>query len=208
MPAAVVVDYTDSWSYLDEVFVLRARRGDDRAYDLLVRAYRPLVERQARHYFLPGAEIEDVVQEGMLGLIKAIRDFSPDRECPFHRFAELCVRRQIETAVKMSTRKKHGPLNQCTSLYAKVGEAEDLILLDILADPKCPNPEVETLARLLQEDLVEFIRSLSDLERKVLRFYVLAWSYRDIAAAVGRTTKCVDNALQRIMRKLRAFLEG
>lgn len=208
MPAAIAVDFSNSLDYVDEVFVLRARRGDDRAYDFLVRTYRPLVERQARHYFLPGAELEDVVQEGMLGLVKAIRDFSPDRECPFHRFAEICVRRQIETAVKMSTRKKHGPLNQCTSLYATVGDSDDLMLLDVLADPKCPNPELETLARLLREDLVEFIRSLSDLERRVLRFYVLAWSYRDIAAAVGRKTKSVDNALQRIMRKLRAFLEG
>lgn len=188
---------------IDEYYLTLAKDGDQRATEWLLNRYRPKVEFYARQYFFHGAEQEDVIQEGMIGLYKAIRDFRRDRSPHFGAFADLCIHRQIESAVKTFRRKKHGPLNSATSLYATIGEQGETVLLDILADPKCPDPEQEALARLFREELHALVRSLSDLERKVLAYYVLAWPYAEIANAIGRSTKCVDNAIQRVMKKVR-----
>ncbi|MER3462390.1 MAG: RNA polymerase sporulation sigma factor SigH, partial [Armatimonadota bacterium] len=178
-----------------------AKEGDQRATEWLLDRYRPKVESWAKRYFFRGAEQEDVIQEGMIGLYKAIRDFRRDRSAHFSAFADLCIHRQIESAVKTFRRKKHGPLNSATSLYTAIGERGEIILLDVLVDPWCPNPEREALARILQEELDALVRNLSDLERQVLEYYILAWPYAEIAKALGRSTKCVDNAIQRIMKK-------
>lgn len=203
MSAAVVSNIATESFRIDEFYLTLAKSGDERATQWLLDRYRPKVEFYARQYFFSGADPEDVIQEGMIGLYKAIRDFRRDRSPHFGAFADLCIHRQIESAVKTFRRKKHGPLNCATSLYTTIGEHGDSILLDVLADPRCPNPEQEALARLLEEDLYALLQSLSELERQVLAYYVLAWPYAEIAKAIGRSTKCVDNAIQRVMKKVR-----
>lgn len=203
MSAVVASDFSYESFNVDEYYLSLAKAGDQRATEWLLDRYRPRVEKCARRYFLYGAEPEDVIQEGMIGLYKAIRDFRTDRSMHFRAFADLCIHRQIESAVKTFRRKKHGPLNSATSIYASIGERGEAMLLDVLVDPCCPNPEHEAFARALQDELHAVVNGLSDLERAVLGYYVLAWPYAEIAQALGRSTKCVDNAIQRVMKKVR-----
>lgn len=203
MSAIVASSFSCEPFQIDEYYLSLAKAGDQRATEWLLDHYRPRVESCARRYFLHGAEPEDVVQEGMIGLYKAIRDFRGERSGHFRAFADLCIHRQIESAVKTFRRKKHGPLNSATSIYTTIGERGEAMLLDTLADPRCPNPEREALARLMQDELHALVRSLTDLERSVLGYYILAWPYAEIAKALGRSTKSVDNAIQRIMKKVR-----
>jgi RNA polymerase sporulation-specific sigma factor len=188
--------------------IRRARAGDDAAVTELLDRYRVLARSKARSYFLVGSERDDVVQEGMIGLYKAIRDFQPDRGASFRTFAELCVTRQIVTAVKSSTRMKHAPLSGSVSLDSPVGDGEGDSLGDLLPAVASSDPAHEVVSaeqlRALQR---HFDEVLSDLEAQVLRHHVEGKSYDQIAAMLQRHVKSVDNALQRIKKKLQAHLD-
>lgn len=192
----------------DEDVVRRARRGDERAAESIMLRYRPLVETKARAFFLVGADHDDVVQEGMIGLYKAIRDFRTDRRAKFRPFAELCVTRQIITAVKTATRQKHCPLNGYVSLNQSLSGDEGGMLIDVLPDNASENPE----ERLMQEEepigLHDAVKHLlSRLESRVLRCYLQGKSYREISKELRCHQKAIDNALQRVKKKLYGFLQ-
>lgn len=194
--------------FADEDFVLRARMGDNRATECLMSRYRALVETKARSYYLAGADHDDVVQEGMIGLYKAIRDFDSDRRLRFRSFAELCVTRQIITAVKTATRQKHQPLNVSISLNRGVSSDEGGTLIDVIPDRACENPEEVALDRKAPRTLTDSIgHMLSDLESKVLECYLEGKSYKEISSELRCQHKSIDNALQRIKRKIYSFLQ-
>ena len=185
--------------------VLSAQQGDERACCDLVRKYRGLIRYKARTYYLVGADRDDIIQEGMIGLYKAMRDYDPSRQASFHSFADLCVTRQIITAVKSATRRKHSPLNGYVSLSRSTSMEEDgeRLLSDILAAKGVCDP-ADIVVAAWETD---FIRSgvseaLSSFEAKVLTLYTNGRSYQEIADALGRHTKAVDNALQRVKRKM------
>ena len=183
--------------------------GDDAAQEFLLNKYKNFVRSKARSYFLIGADHEDIVQEGMIGLFKAIRDFRPDKLSSFRAFAELCVTRQIITAIKTATRQKHIPLNSYVSLNKPIYDEEsDRTLLDVISEEVPSDPE----AMLIDREDLSFIEGrigemLSDLEKQVLVLYMEGKSYVEISRAMGRHVKSVDNALQRIKRKLQKYLE-
>ena len=188
--------------------ILRARAGDDAAVHELLDRYRVLARSKARSYFLVGSDRDDVVQEGMIGLYKAIRDYQPDKGASFRTFAELCVTRQIVTAVKSSTRMKHAPLSQSVSLDKPVegeegGQLADLVPALESSDPAHTVVSAEQL-RALQR---HFDEVLSDLEAQVLRHHVEGKTYEQIAGMLQRHVKSVDNALQRIKKKLQTHLD-
>ena len=193
----------------DEETVSRAQAGDGEALESLLNKYKNFVRSKARSYFLIGADHEDIVQEGMIGLYKAIRDFKPDKLSSFRAFAELCITRQIITAIKTATRQKHIPLNSYVSLNKPLYDEEsDRTLLDVIIESKASNPEELIIS---QEDL-SAIRDkidevLSSLEQEVLAAYLDGKSYQEIAQNLGRHVKSIDNALQRVKRKLEKFLE-
>ncbi len=185
--------------------VLAAQQGDERACCDLVRKYRGLIRYKARTYYLVGADRDDIIQEGMIGLYKAMRDYDPTRQASFHSFADLCVTRQIITAVKSATRRKHSPLNGYVSLSRSTSMEEDgeRLLSDILAAKGVCDP-ADIVVAAWETD---FIRSgvteaLSSFEAKVLTLYTNGRSYQEIADELGRHTKAVDNALQRVKRKM------
>ena len=188
----------------DEDVVRLAKRGDGRATEHVIGRYRNLVESKARAYFLIGADHEDVIQEGMIGLCKAIRDFRSDRLSKFRPFAELCVTRQIITAVKTATRQKHGPLNAYVSLNRPVSpEDNDGSLMDVIPDKTSADPEAMVMVRKLPNNLHEAVRPvLSDLEGRVLKCYLDGKSYREMSVELRCHTKSIDNALQRVKRKI------
>ncbi len=193
----------------DEELVARARAGDEEALRLLLTTYRSFARVKARTYFLAGADREDVVQEGMIGLYKAVRDYDPARQASFRSFAELCVTRQVLTAVKGATRHKHGPLNDYVSFSRPVGGDDDgeRVLADVLTGTGASDPADLVISadrvRALQAHVDEV---LSDLETEVLRMWVDGKSYQEIAEVLQRQVKSIDNALQRIKRKLEAHL--
>jgi RNA polymerase sporulation-specific sigma factor len=193
----------------DEEVVHLARRGHDGATEFLISRYRSLVESKAKAYFLMGADHEDVVQEGMIGLFKAIRDFRSDRLNKFKPFAELCVTRQIITAVKTATRQKHVPLNGYVSLNRSLsGEALDSSLMDLLPDQASASPEDAILLDHLPQNLHDMVKhTLSDLERCVLRCYLDGMSYREMSLELHCHTKSIDNALQRVKRKIGTLIQ-
>lgn len=194
----------------DEDVVSRARRGDDRACEFLMLRYRSLVEMKARAYYLVGADHDDVIQEGMIGLFKAIRDFNCDVSAKFRPFAELCVTRQIITAVKTATRQKHALLNRYLSLdRSPSGEDSDVTLVDLIPDTRGVNPEEIVLNRPVHGRWQRVILPiLSDLERGVLKGYLEGKSYKQISAELSCHPKSIDNALQRIKRKLQNVLHS
>lgn len=191
----------------DVELVARAQAGDERATGMLVSRYRGAARARARNYFLVGADREDVCQEGLIGLTKAIRDFDPDNGASFAAFADLCITRQILTAIKMATRLKHTPLNTYVS-YDRPHEADpDRTVADAVAVADGADP----LEALVAEDGMRRVMQvvdevLSGLEVDVLRLYVDGRSYQEIAEVLGRRTKSIDNAIQRIKRKLEANL--
>ncbi len=194
---------------LDEELVLSARDGDESALEFLINKYKNFVRAKARSYFLIGADREDIVQEGMIGLYKAIRDFRNDKLSSFRAFAELCITRQIITAIKTATRQKHIPLNSYVSLNKPIYDEEsDRTLLDILTAAKITDPEELIISR---EELVSIEAKigeiLSDLELEVLMSYLQGKSYQEIACDLDRHVKSIDNALQRVKRKLEKYLE-
>jgi len=188
----------------DEELVVRAKRGRLSAIDELFRRYRGLVESKARMYYLAGADHEDVIQEGMIGLFKAVRDFSTRRARAFRSFADLCVTRQIITAVKAASRQKHTALNRYVSTDAPAALCDpDQCLIDILAEYREPDPEEVIAHRQLYEEVRGRVdRELSQLEGRALRLYLQGRSYSEIAGSLRCNVKQIDNALQRAKRKI------
>lgn len=187
----------------DEELVRRSRTGCNRATEHLLARYRPLVESKARTYYLRGADHEDVVQEGMIGLFKAIRDFRDDRLAHFRAFADLCVTRQIITAIKTASRQKHFPLNGYISLNQSATTETETTLLEALPDGHIGSPEDMFFQRGDPDGRLSAVRhTLSELEARVLDCYLQGKSYREMSCELRCPPKAVDNALQRVKRKL------
>ena len=194
----------------DEEIVVEIKDGcNSVALDYLINKYRNFVRAKARSYFLIGADREDIIQEGMIGLYKAIRDFRPDKLSSFRAFAELCITRQIITAIKTATRQKHVPLNSYISLNKPIYDEEsDRTLMDVIVEGHAQNPEELIIGRediMSVRDRVDEV--LSSLEQEVLSAYLDGKSYQEIADKLGRHVKSIDNALQRVKRKLEKFME-
>ncbi len=189
--------------------VLKASNGDKIALEYIIKKYKNFVKAKAKSYFLIGADKEDIIQEGMIGLYKAIRDFNPDKLSSFRAFAELCITRQIITAIKTATRQKHIPLNSYISLNKPLyDEDSDRTLLDILSGVKISDPEELIISREEFEDIEgKMGEILSKLEWQVLMAYLGGKSYQEIAKELKRHVKSIDNALQRVKRKLEKYLE-
>lgn len=206
-----VVEYkvTSVDSKTDETMVEIAKTGDVEALEYVIKKYKKFVRAKGRTYFLIGGDREDIIQEGMIGLYKAIRDFNPDRLSSFRAFAELCITRQIITAIKTATRQKHIPLNSYVSLNKPIyNEESDRTLMDIMSGQEITDPEQLIISR---EEL-KFIEKkigevLSDFELEVLMLYIQGKSYQEIAYDLDRHVKSIDNALQRVKRKLQKYLD-
>jgi RNA polymerase sporulation-specific sigma factor len=206
-------DYSDE-NYIefkdkpDEEVVLEAQKGNNRAQEYLIAKYENFVKSKAKSYFLIGADKEDIYQEGMIGFYKAIRDFKPDKFTSFKAFAEICVTRQIITAIKTATRQKHIPLNTYVSLNKPIYEDEsDRTLIDVLSSIAISDPE----ELIISQEQLKFIEEeiakvLSELELEVLTSYLDGKSYQEIASDLDRHEKSIDNALQRVKRKLEKCL--
>lgn len=196
---------------LDDTDLLQfIRQGNSHALDLLIQRYISFVRAKARTYFLVGADKEDIIQEGMIGLYKAIRDYDVDKLSSFKAFAELCVTRQIITAIKTATRQKHIPLNSYVSLDKPIYDEEsDRTLLDIIGGSIDVDPQELLIS---QEDYGtlehKLSKLLSDLEKKVLQLYLDGRTYQEISEHLNRHVKSIDNALQRVKRKLEQLMES
>jgi RNA polymerase sporulation-specific sigma factor len=192
----------------DEEIVKLAKNGDEMATEYLINKYKNFVRVKAKSYFLVGADREDIIQEGMIGLYKSIRDFRADKLSSFRAFAELCITRQIITAIKTATRQKHIPLNSYISLNKPIyDEDSDRTMLDILSGTKITDPEEVFISHELSDDLREKIQeNLSELESKVLLSYLEGKSYQEMAKELSRHVKSIDNALQRVKRKIEKTL--
>ena len=202
----VFLDFKDK---SDEEIVAQAKSGNNRAQEYLISKYENFVKAKAKSYFLIGADKEDIYQEGMIGLYKAIRDFNPEKSTSFKAFAEICVIRQIITAIKTATRQKHIPLNTYISLNKPIYEEEsERTLLDVLAGIKITDPE-ELMISKEQIDYIEekISKVLSGLELEVLTSYLDGKSYQEIASDLEKHSKSIDNALQRVKRKLEKCLD-
>lgn len=192
----------------EEKIVEEAKKGNRRAQEFIISKYENFVKNKAKSYFLIGADKEDIYQEGMIGLYKAIRDFNGEKSTSFKAFAELCITRQIITAIKTATRQKHIPLNTYISLNKPVSEEEsDRTLLDIISSVRITNPEELIIGQEQKEFIEEEINKvLSDLEIQVLQSYLEGKSYQEIACDLDRHSKSIDNALQRVKKKLEKCL--
>lgn len=192
----------------DAELVALAQKNDNEAMDTIIERYKNFVRGKGRTYFLIGADKEDIIQEGMIGLFKAIRDFDPNKQAQFRSFAELCVTRQMITAIKSATRQKHIPLNTYISLSRPVYEDEsektllDLVSLHYVSDPEQIFINEENLGNTEKE--INDI--LSDLEKSVLELYINGKSYAEIGAVLNKEPKSIDNAIQRVKRKIAAKL--
>lgn len=197
-------------NYLDEELVLLAKEGNYEVQEYIINKYENFVKSKAKSYFLIGADREDIYQEGMIGLFKAMRDFKADKLSSFKAFAELCITRQIITAIKTASRQKHKPLNTYISinkpLYDEESEKtlEDTLVLNKIYDPEEIVVSKEKL-KILQDEMNE---SLSSLELEVLTYYLSGKSYHEIAIKLQRQAKSIDNALQRVKRKLEKCLDN
>ncbi len=194
----------------DEDIVALANSGHTLAQEFLIDKYKNFVRAKARSYFLIGADKEDIIQEGMIGLYKAIRDFRADKLSSFRAFAELCITRQIITAIKTATRQKHIPLNSYISLNKPIyDEDSDRTLLDVISGTRITDPEELVISREEFDNIeAKMSEILSSLEWKVLMFYLEGKSYQEIANDLGRHVKSIDNALQRVKHKLERYLES
>lgn len=194
----------------DGYLIALAKQGDHTAYDRLVRRYYGFVRLKASSYFIAGGDSDDLIQEGLVGLYKAIRDYRTDRESSFRNFAELCITRQIITAVKTATRNKHVPLNQYVSFASTPAGATDgePTLDEVLPGPSVHDPVNQVISSEELRALVGCLSTaLSDLESRVLTLYLDGYSYEQVGERIGQDTKAVDNALQRVKRKIGAHLE-
>lgn len=195
-------------SLTDEQLAVMAQNGDVGAIEYILNKYKGLVKARAHAYFLIGADREDIIQEGMIGLYKAIRDFREDKQSSFSAFADLCATRQIVTAIKTATRLKHIPLNNYVSLNKPVYEDEsEKTLIDFVAETIVSDPEEIVInAEDYKHTSGEIFKSLSKFEKNVLGLYLDGKSYQEISVILDRTPKSIDNALQRIKRKLETQL--
>ena len=206
-PATAVQSAQKAQRELEDLqLVLRFRNGDPHALDVLIRRYTGFVRLKASSYFLAGGDSDDLIQEGMIGLYKAVRDFRPDKETSFRSFAELCVTRQIITAIKTATRYKHAPLNTYVSFsHTPAGQETDgeCTLGDALPGPSVNDPSVCVISTEELQSLVFCLGTgLSSLEADALRLYLEGSSYEEMAEELGCDTKTIDNALQRVKRKI------
>ena len=195
----------------DGYLIALAKQGDPTAYDRIVRRYYGFVRLKASSYFLAGGDADDLIQEGLVGLYKAVRDFRTDRESSFRNFAELCITRQIITAVKTATRNKHTPLNQYVSFSAtpSAGGEGEATLEDIIPGPTVHDPVNQVISSEELQALVGCLSTaLSELESRVLALYLDGRSYEEIAGLIDCDAKTVDNALQRVKRKVGAHLQS
>lgn len=206
---AAANEYSRFQLMLDEEIVEDAKKGDEEALEYLIYKYKNFVKAKARSYFLIGADHEDIVQEGMIGLYKAIRDYRQDKLSSFRAFAELCITRQIITAIKTATRQKHIPLNSYISLNKPIYDEEpDRTLMDVISGARVSDPEELIISREEFMNIENKINELlSDLEQEVLISYLQGKSYQEIAIDLDRHVKSIDNALQRVKRKLERYLE-
>ena len=200
-PVEDTLDYSER---ADVELVNAAKCGDNLAMEFLFNKYKNFVRMKAKSYFLIGADRDDIIQEGMIGLYKAVRDFRADRLSSFRGFAELCVTRQVITAIKTATRQKHIPLNQYISLNKPISDEDgDRTLLDVMASTKMSDPEELVINQETSEDIKRRIQeNLSDLESQVLLSYLEGKSYQEMGRDLNRHVKSIDNALQRIKRKI------
>lgn len=191
------------WELSDEQLIEKLRGGDEKLMDYILDKYKPLVRKKANAVFLIGGETDDLIQEGMIGLFKAVRDYDGGKEASFFSFAELCITRQLYKAVEASNRKKHAPLNSYISFYSKAGE-EGHSLAETLTTGGMGDPEQIVID---QENLKMFWEKLkerlSNMEREVLDEYLSGLNYQQIAVKMGKSPKTIDNALQRIKMKIR-----
>ena len=191
-------------TFSDEDLVILAQKGNDSALDYVLEKYGSYVRNKSFSYYIAGADRDDIVQEGMIGLFKAVRDFSSERGVTFKTFADVCVTRQILTAVKNASRQKHAPLNFYVSLNRPIGKDDDnSSLADVFGQAKVSDPEELFIEKEKADTLgQEMQRILSEFEFSVLSLYLQGKSYQEIAKIVGKPVKAVDNALQRIKKKL------
>lgn len=195
----------------DEELIDRLREGEEQITDYIMDKYKNLVKSKARSMYILGADNDDLIQEGMIGLFKAIRDYDAGRDASFYTFADLCVSRQMYTAVQASRRKKHAPLNSYVSLYANIAEADqdnqEVKLVNTLTSRMETNPEELLIDRENVENLEALIeKELSGFEKQVLDLYLTGMSYSQIARVLGRDEKSTDNALQRLKAKLKRLV--
>ena len=195
----------------DEELIAKLRRGEDEVTDYILEKYKPLVRKRTNAMYLMGGETEDLIQEGMIGLIKAVRDYDPDQGASFASFAELCVSRQMYSAIEASKRKKHIPLNSYVSLYddsGQEGEERRTPLIDTIEPIRDNDPEVLYLGKKFTEVFIEQLKdTLSPLENHVLYLHLMGTDYRTIAELLGKSPKSIDNALQRIKAKAEKMLD-
>ena len=187
----------------DEELIFRFKNGESEILDYLMEKYKNMVRKKARTMFLIGGENDDLIQEGMIGLFKAVRDYQPDRDAAFQTFASICVDRQIYNAIQSSNRQKHQPLNSYVSLSEQGGENEEH-----LGDTWVENPESIIIDQENVENLEqEITTTLSPMENQVLEYYLAGNGYGEIAELMGKTPKSIDNALRRIRTKIKEQLE-
>ena len=192
----------------DEEVVSLSKQGNMYAMEAILNRYKGFVASKARPYFLIGGNHEDMIQEGMIGLYKAVRDYLPDKQASFRSFAEICITRQMITAIKTATRQKHQPLNSYVSLSRpSYDENSDQTLADVVLGSSCMNPE-ELIINKESYDACEaaISKALSKLEHKILSLYLQGKSYQEISEQIGKSPKSIDNALQRVKRKLERIL--
>ena len=188
----------------DEELLQESRNGSTEAEELLLKRYTVVVKREVRFLFLVGAETEDLMQEAMIGLIKAIREFNPEEKASFHTYATSCIRNQIRSAIRAANRKKHQPLNEYLSFYTDSEEIDGQTLLQRFTSGREADPEQILIRKEEQKEQDERIRtSLSPMERKVALYYLEGMSYARIAEQLGKSERSVNNALTRIRRKLK-----
>ena len=194
----------------DEELISRLREGHEDIRGYLMEKHKNLVRKKARALYLIGGDNDDLIQEGMIGLYKAIRDFDPERGASFHTFADLCISRQLYTAVQASQRQKHQPLNSYVSLSDSDNEEQTSSRASYAAnDVRNRNPEELFIARENLEDMEDLIeKKLSRFEREVLRYYLSGMNYSQIADTLGKSSKATDNALQRIKKKIKQITEN
>lgn len=188
----------------EEMLVKGAKEGDSRCMEILINRYKKFIQLKSKSYFLIGADKDDIYQEGLIGLYKAVRDYNTDKLSTFKSFAELCITRQIITAIKAATRQKHIPLNTYVSLNKPVYDGEsDKTLLDVMESLKISDPEEMFVDREQINEIEQHVlENLSKYEKVVLHYYIIGRTYQQIAFLLNRQPKSIDNAIQRIKRKL------
>ena len=188
-------------AFSDEELIAKLRRGENEVTDYILEKYKPLVRKRTNAMYLMGGETEDLIQEGMIGLFKAIRDYKPDKDASFYHFAELCINRQLYSALEASNRKKHQPLNSYISLSEQ--EHPDAVAAELLVD-KESGPEQTVIEQEVWEEYKKRLaQNLSRMENQVLQYYLDGNHYIQIAEMMGKSPKSIDNALQRIRQKIR-----